>query len=239
MLNAPMAVMGSKTLLQVQENSFLAPSKESQSWSHFDREYYPATPPTEELEEDASKHSTQVSAAVEQDSEPLVVVMGVGYVGSHLIQSFSTQYNVLGFDISEKRILEVSEKYQGSKTVRFTMSERELSDATHFLISVPTLLLPDRTIDSSYLRSALKTIDKYGRAGATVVVESSVAVGMTRQLLGPLAAARRFFAGMSPEVRQPHLPHSESNANSEFPARGSWPGRASGKIHSQNYFGSG
>jgi hypothetical protein len=209
MMNAPMAVMDSKNLLQVQGNSFLVPSKESQPWSHFDREYYPTTPPTEEVEEDVLKYSTQISTPVKQDSEPLVVVMGVGYVGSHLIQSFSTQYNVLGFDISEKRILEVSEDYRESKTVRFTTSERELSDGTHFLISVPTLLLPDRTIDSSYLRSALKTIDKYGRPGATVVIESSVAVGMTRQLLGPLATAKRFFAGMSPEVRQPFLAHDD------------------------------
>jgi UDP-N-acetyl-D-mannosaminuronate dehydrogenase len=33
-----------------------------------------------------------------------------------------------------------------------------------------------------------------------VVIESTVAVGMTRELLGPLAASRGILAGMSPEV---------------------------------------
>jgi UDP-N-acetyl-D-mannosaminuronate dehydrogenase len=62
-------------------------------------------------------------------------------------------------------------------------------------------LLPDKTIDSSYLRNALNTVGRHARPGSTVVFESSVVVGMTRQLLGPLGAARRFFVGMSPEVR--------------------------------------
>ena len=55
-----------------------------------------------------------------------------------------------------------------------------------------------------------KTVGKVGRPGSTVVIESSVAVGMTRQLLGPLAQAKGFYAGMSPEVcsplPSPHLP---------------------------------
>jgi len=71
---------------------------------------------------------------------------------------------------------------------------------THILIAVPTLLRPDRSIDSSYLRDALKNVAMYAREGVTVVVESSVTVGMTRQLLGPLAASKKLFAGMSPEV---------------------------------------
>jgi hypothetical protein len=32
------------------------------------------------------------------------------------------------------------------------------------------------------------------------VIESSVSVGLTRQLLGPIAEAKGLFAGMSPEV---------------------------------------
>jgi UDP-N-acetyl-D-mannosaminuronate dehydrogenase len=205
------AQMDSETAVHVKEASYFSlSSKHSCSRNQFDEEYYPATPPTEELEEYVSTESPRIFTAVKRDSEPLVVVMGVGYVGSHLIDVFSAHYNVLGFDISEKRIQEVSVGYRESKRVRFTTSMGELAAATHFLISVPTLLLPDRTIDSSYLRSALKAIEKYGRTGATVVIESSVAVGMTRQLLGPMAATRNFFAGMSPEVRHSNLSKSES-----------------------------
>ena len=128
---------------------------------------------------------------------------GVGYVGSHLIGSFASQYNVLGFDISEAKIQTVKESYENMNHVKFATNPSALTQATHFLIAVPTLLLPDKTIDSSYLREAIKTIGIYARSGATIVVESSVAVGMTRKLLGPLASARGIFVGMSPEVRFP------------------------------------
>jgi hypothetical protein len=48
-------------------------------------------------------------------------------ISSHLISACSTHYKVLGFDISEKSIKEISEEYRKRKTVRFTTSRRELS----------------------------------------------------------------------------------------------------------------
>lgn len=142
------------------------------------------------------------SDRIEEDDEPLVAVIGCGYVGTQLIGSFSTKYDVLGFDVSKEQLRKVEEEHggEGSRT-SFTLDPRDLTRATHFLISVPTLLKADKTIDTSYVRSALMNIRKYARQGSTVVIESSVAIGMTRQLLGPLAEEKGFYAGMSPEVR--------------------------------------
>lgn len=170
------------------------PATDCRPWTYLEKGYYPATPLMQEIDHAASNCFHQDSKPVDRNSEPLVVVFGVGYVGFHLIRSFSTQYNVLGFDVSEKRIQEVASQFHTSDRVRFTTSVQDISKATHLLISVPTLLHPDKSIDSSNLRSALHMTGMHARAGATVVVESSVAVGMTRQLLGPLAATRRFFA---------------------------------------------
>ncbi|KAI5860561.1 hypothetical protein GGS23DRAFT_606829 [Durotheca rogersii] len=145
----------------------------------------PNTPPSRAalpIQLDRTGYSTLTdSSYVGEDDEPLVAVIGCGYVGAHLIQRFSSQYDVLGFDAT------------------FTLDPRELARVIHFLISVPILLNADKTIDTSYIQSALIHIKKYARAGSTVVIESSVAIGMTRQLLGPLARERGFFAGMSPE----------------------------------------
>ncbi|KAL9562559.1 hypothetical protein ACKAV7_013304 [Fusarium commune] len=108
----------------------------------------------------------------------------------------------MGFDISEDRL----EFLRGEFSARpnsFTSNESDLGKATHFLISVPTLLRSDRTIDLSYLRSALRRVEQWARPGCTVVIESSVSVGLTRELLGPIAKAKGLFAGMSPERIDP------------------------------------
>jgi threonine dehydrogenase-like Zn-dependent dehydrogenase len=172
-------------------------------WS-YPKEYLPATPPADDyVDEDAT--SSLHLAPIKLNAEPMVAVIGVGYVGLQLIACFSSKFQVLGFDISKERIGFVQEEFGHNRRVKCTNDASELKDATHFLIAVPTLLLPDKRIDSSALREAIKTVAMYARPGATVVVESSVAVGMTRQLLGPVAAFRGLFAGMSPEVSSPFV----------------------------------
>lgn len=148
-----------------------------------------------------SHSSSHVSHDVSTKAAPLVAVIGVGFVGTGLVNSFSSQYNVLGFDLSEDRLKTLRNDFRSQPNVSFTSKEADLGKATHFLISVPTLLRSDKTIDLSYLQSALRMVEQWARRGSTVVIESSVAIGATRELLGPIAKARGLFAGMSPEVR--------------------------------------
>lgn len=166
-----------------------------------DRVHYDLTPPSETAE--FSQESIPSVDQISSVTEPLVAIIGVGYVGQHLVHVFSKAYNVIGYDISESRIKEVKRVFDGNNRVRFTTSSSEMGSATHFLISVPTLLLPDKTIDSSFLRNAVSTVGRCARPGSTIVVESSVAVGMTREFVGPLAREGGFFAGMSPERVDP------------------------------------
>jgi threonine dehydrogenase-like Zn-dependent dehydrogenase len=147
-------------------------------------------------------------SSISPSDEPTVAVLGVGYVGTHLVSAFSSKYPVIGFDVSKPRIndlraSQLNEPVDGSREIEYTWDTATLSRATHFLVSVPTLLRPDHTVDASFLCSALQAVEKHARTGATIVIESSVAVGMTRELLGPLAQKKGFFAGMSPEVRIP------------------------------------
>ena len=187
------------------ETLLLAPTKlQPLTWDFTQRGYYDRTPP-EELSSEI-EYPVLNSAATEQISgvtEPLVAVIGVGYVGEHLVSVFSNKHQVIGYDVSETRTEILSKKFAGNTRVQLTTKATGLKQATHFLIAVPTLLLPDKTIDSSFLRSALAAVSLHARRGAVVVIESSVAVGMTRELLGPLAKQRGFFAGMSPERVDP------------------------------------
>ncbi|KAH7022051.1 hypothetical protein EDB80DRAFT_744665 [Ilyonectria destructans] len=170
----------------------------------FQQAVLPASPPlTPPADSDLPNKFDLQPSSVTRDSRPLVAVIGVGYVGTHLVETFSRGFDTLGFDISDKRIQEVKSMFAGNERVRLSSNTNELQDATHFLISVPTLLRPDRSIDSSYLCSALQTVAAHARRGSTVVIESSVAIGMTRELLGPLAQACGFFVGMSPERVDP------------------------------------
>ncbi|KAH7361497.1 polysaccharide biosynthesis protein vipA/tviB [Plectosphaerella cucumerina] len=160
---------------------------------------YPATPPTEACSDD------EPCASVTElpPPSPLVAVIGVGYVGEHLVSTFSRSYRVIGYDVSPARVEHLAKHFADRPLVEMTSHAHRLADATHFLVSVPTLLRPDSSIDTSYLDEAIRTIAQWARRGSTIVIESSVAVGMTRTLLARLASSRGFLAGMSPERVDP------------------------------------
>jgi UDP-glucose/GDP-mannose dehydrogenase family, NAD binding domain len=140
-------------------------------------------------------------SAVTEDETPLVAVIGVGYVGLHLVTGFSKHYDVIAFDLSQRRLDSVASELLPNPHLSFTSDPSRLGSATHFLISVPTLLVSGTSVvDTSYLQSAIDTISIHARVGATVVIESSVAVGMTRSLLSEIAVKYNLKAGMSPEV---------------------------------------
>jgi UDP-N-acetyl-D-mannosaminuronate dehydrogenase len=175
----------------------------SQYWnSAVFRHNVPDTPPSEEAVGSFFQRTEELrSSPVTDDETPLVAVIGVGYVGLHLVTAFSRHYNVIAFDISEKRLASVADQLPKTANLTLTSDTSHLAAVTHFLVSVPTLLVTGTSaIDTSWLRSALDTIFARARVGSTIIIESSVAVGMTRSLLGGMAQERQLKACMSPEV---------------------------------------
>ncbi|EXJ83232.1 hypothetical protein A1O1_06851 [Capronia coronata CBS 617.96] len=130
-----------------------------------------------------------------------VCIVGVGFVGESLLREFSHVHPTMGFDISENRIKDLRTKYAGQKDLILTTNEADLKMANHYLISVPTLLKADHSVDFSHLKSALSTVFRYARPGNTIVIESSVSVGTTRQLFQ--STQHIFHCGMSPERVDP------------------------------------
>ncbi|KAL2436207.1 UDP-N-acetyl-D-glucosamine 6-dehydrogenase [Exophiala dermatitidis] len=130
-----------------------------------------------------------------------VCIVGVGFVGESLLREFSHVHPTMGFDISENRIKDLRSKYADQKDLVLTTNEADLKKANHYLISVPTLLKADHSVDFSHLKSALSTVFRYARPGNTIVIESSVSVGTTRQLFQ--STQNVFHCGMSPERVDP------------------------------------
>ncbi|KAI9728144.1 MAG: hypothetical protein M1828_004605 [Chrysothrix sp. TS-e1954] len=130
-----------------------------------------------------------------------VAIIGVGFVGSSLLREFGTEFRSIGYDISSTRIQELHATFKTYEKVTLTSNETDLALATHYLIAVPTLLRQDRSVNLDYVLSSVHTVLKYARPGATIVIESSVSVGTTRQILGPYRDL--FHCGMSPERVDP------------------------------------
>lgn len=137
-------------------------------------------------------------------SNDKVCVIGVGYVGEHLVDVFSKRYQVIGYDVSVDRVRAMQSRFSDKSNVTIQNTLDGLNDCDLFCISVPTLLKKDKTgIDTSYVQSAADTVRNVAKPGAVVVMESSVSVGMTRQVLGSFRTEMQLFVGFSPERVDP------------------------------------
>jgi len=169
---------------------------------HASNDYFSATPGHYDGQDTGTTTTPepQDSPLSQNVFEDVVAVIGIGYVGTHLAEAFGKAYKVIAYDINAKRCLEVQKELSYLRDVQCTNDPRRLSKANHFIIAVTTTLHHDKSVDSKWLQMAIQTVAKYARPFSTVVIESSVAVGMTRKLLGPVMAAKQLRGGMSPEV---------------------------------------
>ncbi len=148
-------------------------------------------------------------------------VIGLGYVGLPVALALAREFApVLGFDISQRRLdgLRKGEDSTGEVTgeelraskLRLTGNAQDLTEASFFIVTVPTPIDADRRPDLTPLESACKTIGPALRPGAVVVFESTVYPGLTREICGPLLAKHSglrlgvdFKLGYSPERINP------------------------------------
>jgi nucleotide sugar dehydrogenase len=134
-----------------------------------------------------------------------VGVVGVGFVGLHLVEVFSEKFNVVGYDVSEKRVeyLKGLHFIKDAPNVTLVTSPESLATCDMICISVPTLVNADETINDTYVKAAVETVERLAKDGAVIVMESSVHVGMTRKLMAPLHEVKGLYIGFSPERVDP------------------------------------
>jgi UDP-N-acetyl-D-glucosamine dehydrogenase len=156
-----------------------------------------------------------------------LVLMGQGYVGLPVaMRAVARGYSVVGFDVDESRVkrLNAGESYvedipdeilqQALATGRYraTTRERDCAGFDVAVITVPTPLR-DGVPDLSYIEASARTLGRYLRPGATVVLESTTYPGTTEELVQPileemsgLLAGPDFHVGYSPERIDPGNP---------------------------------
>ena len=132
-----------------------------------------------------------------------VCIIGVGYVGEHLVEVFNRYYSVVGYDISASRVSILKEKFS-NENIYFTSNadDMRIDECNIFLISVPTLVRDDKLINNSYLEEACKFVKSKISENKTVVMESTISIGTTKTLLGELRN-NNVFVGFSPERVDP------------------------------------
>ena len=134
-------------------------------------------------------------------------IIGCGFVGTHLIDVFSEQFGVHGYDISESRIEVLREQFKNKENVSFYTCFDTLKECTLICICVPTPV-NNNVLNDTYLRAAVQTLHEYldHEKPTTIVMESSVSVGLTRTLLRSLHEKGHYVC-MSPERVDPGRIH--------------------------------
>ncbi|ELZ10009.1 nucleotide sugar dehydrogenase [Natrialba aegyptia] len=153
--------------------------------------------------------------------EATICVVGLGYVGLPLAVGFAqSNYQVIGYDVDETTVerLQDGEDTTGDLSdaavqnddISYTTNATAISDAEYVVIAVPTPIQDDDRPDLSYVESAGTTVGSKMSAGTTVILESTVYPGSTREVLIPkledasgMTAGEDFFVGYSPERATP------------------------------------
>ena len=150
-----------------------------------------------------------------------VAIVGLGYVGLPLLVEFSRHVDVVGFDINQNRIADLSQgldetnELDGSelallKSIRLTANPADIADCNVYVITVPTPVNDAKQPDLGPLLSACETVGKVICPGDIAVFESTVYPGCTEahcvsnlEQVSGFASNKDFFYGYSPERINP------------------------------------
>ncbi len=149
-----------------------------------------------------------------------VAVVGLGYVGLPLAVALSREFDVVGFDVSSRRIRELQEGVDSTGEVdserlrqavlTLTDSPTDLRRAGVVIVAVPTPIDQHRRPDLAYVSGASTLVGENMLPGCMVVFESTVYPGLTEEVCVPileqrsgLVCGRDFRVGYSPERINP------------------------------------
>ncbi len=152
-----------------------------------------------------------------------IAVIGLGYVGLPLAHAFSSKYKVIGFDIAQWRIDELSEGHDRTLELSddqvqeaidngmvFTNKIEVIEDCNIYIVTVPTPIDKHKKPDLTPLIKASETIGKVLKKDDIVIYESTVYPGATEEECVPVLERESglkfnedFYCGYSPERINP------------------------------------
>ena len=159
--------------------------------------------------------------------DPIIAIIGLGYVGLPLAVAFATKYKVIGFDINSKRVTELQNGHDTTLEISDTKLKKSLAlntgiglkltddpiqmiEANVYIITVPTPTNKYNQPVLTPLQKASETVGKFLKKEDVVIIESTVYPGVTEEICIPimeqisgLTINKDFFAGYSPERINP------------------------------------
>lgn len=148
-------------------------------------------------------------------------VIGLGYVGLPLAVEFGKYRPVVGFDINEKRVLELdggvdrtmeveSDDLKSASHLKVTSRLEDMKEVQIFIVTVPTPIDQYKKPDLTPLRKSSESVGRVLKKGDIVIYESTVFPGCTEEECVPILESQSglkfnidFFAGYSPERINP------------------------------------
>jgi UDP-N-acetyl-D-galactosamine dehydrogenase len=154
--------------------------------------------------------------------EPVIVVIGLGYVGLPLAVRLAHGFKVVGFDMNTTRVNQLTAGHDKTReissdilnsvnnSISFTSSKKDIIGADVYIVAVPTPITRNNIPDLNPLISASNTVGQVIKKESVVVYESTVYPGCTEEVCIPiieresgLSFNKDFFAGYSPERINP------------------------------------
>ena len=156
-------------------------------------------------------------------------IIGLGYVGLPLARLFAMKYNVVGFDVNDKRVSNLKKgedytqevdsgllkqvllnNYNDDNGLFVTSDSNYLKECNYYIVTVPTSVDKNNQPVLLPLLKASKTIATYLKKKDIVIYESTVYPGATEEDCIPvlervskLVFNQDFFVGYSPERISP------------------------------------
>lgn len=160
-----------------------------------------------------------------------IAIIGLGYVGLPLARLFATKYAVVGYDINEKRVVELMNGQDSTLELEESLLKSVLTDQNPqinepglfctskiddiydcniYIVTVPTPVDKNNRPILTPLYKASETIGSVLKKGDIVIYESTVYPGVTEEECVPILEKTSglkfnedFFAGYSPERINP------------------------------------
>jgi UDP-N-acetyl-D-galactosamine dehydrogenase len=153
--------------------------------------------------------------------QPVVAVVGLGYVGLPLAVEFGKKYQTIGYDLSAEKVAaylryldptgEVSaDELRAATGLKCTTHPSNIANADFIIVAVPTPVDLAHQPDFGPLVSSSTTVGMHMKRGAVVVYESTVYPGATEEICIPVLEKYSglkwkldFHVGYSPERINP------------------------------------
>jgi UDP-N-acetyl-D-galactosamine dehydrogenase len=151
-----------------------------------------------------------------------LAIIGLGYVGLPLAVAFSKRFEVIGYDINQRRIqelkngndhtLEIADHLLSSvsNNLSYSFNIQDIKDCNIYIITVPTPVDTTNRPNLAALIHSSKTVGSVLKKGDIVIYESTVYPGVTEDICIPelenssgLKFNKDFFCGYSPERVNP------------------------------------